>query len=210
MIKETKSTPSSVPYEEIPSVPRPGGMLKLNRNVAFLMLLMVCLASIHNQQLPDGETVLTAIQSTVDEEWDDSLGKITFVDHLVPETLAVFFQPEESYALTLPCSGPLSHAWETHAPYVSFKAEGTVSAVADGEVMSLSHDAQDQLSLRIRHDQGLESIYYHLASTPLREGDAVRAGDAIGVLQTGHHLVLDVRKSGLSIDPSAYFPAGLK
>ena len=205
MIKETEQITPTKPYEEIPSIPRPGGMLKLTRNTAFLMLLLVCLASIHNQQLPDGRTVLTAVQSTVDQEWDESLGRITFVDNMMPQTLSVFFQEEETYSLSLPCNGTLVHLWETHAPYVSFDTAGSVLAIADGEVMSLSHDSTDQLSLRIRHENGLESVYYHLASTPLREGDMVSSGDAVGSLQEGHNLVLDVRRNGLSIDPVAYF-----
>ena len=205
MIKETERVTPLPPYEEIPSVPRPGSMLKLTRNTAFLMLLLVCLASIHNQQLPDGRTILTAVQSTVDQEWDESLGKITFVDNMMPQTLSVFFQEEQDYSLSLPCSGTLVHAWETHAPYVSFNAKGAVTAIADGEVMSFSHDSTDQLSLRIRHENGLESVYYHLSSTPLREGDLVSAGDTVGVLQAGHNLVLDVRRNGLSIDPLTYF-----
>ena len=205
MIKETEQITPTKPYEEIPSIPRPGGMLKLTRNTAFLMLLLVCLASIHNQQLPDGRTVLTAVQSTVDQEWDESLGRITFVDNMMPQTLSVFFQEEETYSLSLPCNGTLVHLWETHAPYVSFDTTGSVLAIADGEVMSLSHDSTDQLSLRIRHENGLESVYYHLASTPLREGDMVSSGEAVGSLQEGHNLVLDVRRNGLSIDPVAYF-----
>lgn len=205
MIKETEQITPTKPYEEIPSIPRPGGMLKLTRNTAFLMLLLVCLASIHNQQLPDGRTVLTAVQSTVDQEWDESLGRITFVDNMMPQTLSVFFQEEETYSLSLPCNGTLVHLWETHAPYVSFDTAGSVLAIADGEVMSLSHDSTDQLSLRIRHENGLESVYYHLASTPLREGDMVNSGETVGSLQEGHNLVLDVRRNGLSIDPVAYF-----
>lgn len=205
MIKETEQITPTKPYEEIPSIPRPGGMLKLTRNTAFLMLLLVCLASIHNQQLPDGRTVLTAVQSTVDQEWDESLGRITFVDNMMPQTLSVFFQEEETYSLSLPCNGTLVHLWETHAPYVSFDTAGSVLAIADGEVMSLSHDSADQLSLRIRHENGLESVYYHLASTPLREGDMVSSGEAVGSLQECHNLVLDVRRNGLSIDPVAYF-----
>ncbi|MBQ9943720.1 MAG: M23 family metallopeptidase [Clostridia bacterium] len=205
MIKETEQITPTKPYEEIPSIPRPSGMLKLTRNTAFLMLLLVCLASIHNQQLPDGRTVLTAVQSTVDQEWDESLGRITFVDNMMPQTLSVFFQEEETYSLSLPCNGTLVHLWETHAPYVSFNTAGSVLAIADGEVMSLSHDSTDQLSLRIRHENGLESVYYHLASTPLREGDMVTSGEAVGSLQEGHNLVLDVRRNGLSIDPVAYF-----
>lgn len=207
MIKETQLSSPKKTYEEIPSFPRPGGMLKLNRNVAFLMLLLVCIASIHNQQLPDGQTVMTAVQGAVDEKWDDSLGKITFVDALVPETLSVFLQPETTYELTLPCSGQVVHSWEKNAPYLSFDMQSKdVFAVEKGEVMSLSPDAAGCISLRIRHDDGLESVYYHLASAALREGDVVQAGQMIGTAADSQHLVLDVRRNGLSIDPTAYFP----
>lgn len=206
MIKETKVLPTETPYEEILPLRKTSGLLKLNRNVAFLMLLLVCLASIHNQQLPDGRTVLTAVQSTVDTPWQEDLGKITFVDHLVPETLSVFFSETHPVSLALPCSGSLAHAWEEHAPYVSFDLqEPDVQAVAEGEVMSLSHTADDQLSLRLRHSNGLESVYYHLASVSVQEGDEVRAGQAIGAVAAGHNLVLDVRRNGTSIDPAAYF-----
>lgn len=210
MIKETQQIPPEKipPYETIPFQKRPSAFLKLNRNLAFLMLLMVCLASIYNHQLPDGQTVLTAIQSTVDDDWDESLGKITFVDNILPETLAVFFADDQTPALSLPCNGSLSHLWETHAPYISFiPASPDIWAVADGEVMSLSSGAGEDLTLRIRHEQGLETVYYHLSHVAVQEGDEVSAGDTIGQVASGHNLVLDVRKNGLSVNPTAFFAA---
>ena len=91
MIKETKPQSAPAPYEELPPPPPKSSLMKLNRNTAFLMLLMVCLASIHNQQLPNGKTVLTAVQQTLDSPWQEDLGKITFVNSLMPESLSVFF-----------------------------------------------------------------------------------------------------------------------
>ena len=205
MMKETKNTP----YEEVPPAPSSGIFLKLNRNLAFLMLLLVCLASIHNQKLPDGRTVLTAVQSTLDENWEESLGKITFVDHLMPETLAVFLDASAPANLSMPCNGTLSHLWEDAAPYLTFAPqEPTARAVADGEVMSLSHGADDTLSLRIRHGDGLETVYYQLSHVSVSEGDQVLSGHAIGTIAEGEQLVLDVRKNGLSVNPLSYF-AGL-
>lgn len=202
MIKETKN----IPYEDVPPAPSSGIFLKLNRNLAFLMLLLVCLASIHNQKLPDGQTVLTAVQSTLDENWDESLGKITFVDHMIPQTLAVFLDASAPVHLSLPCNGTLSHLWEDAAPYLSFApSDSAAFAVADGEVMHLSHGADDTLSLRIRHENGLETVYYQLSSVSVSEGDHVAAASPIGQIKNGSELVLDVRKNGLSVNPLTYF-----
>ena len=74
--------------------------------------------------------------------------------------------------------------------------------MADGEVMNISHTSEGALSLRIRHDNGTESIYYHLAEVFCREGDAVKEGDTLASIQEGENLLVDVRKDGLSIDPS--------
>lgn len=204
MIKE--HTPVSC--KEIPSPKAPSPFLKLNRNLAFLMLLLVCLASMHNQQLPNGQTVLTAVQSTLDENWDEGLGKITFVHHLLPETMAVFLeQPLTPPSLSLPCLGTLSHPWESHAPYISFiPSDDGAFSMADGEVMSLSCGANGSHSLRIRHEGGYETVYYHLAETSVSEGEIVQAGSTIGRIGEDMQLVVDVRKDGLSINPLSLLP----
>ena len=77
--------------------------------------------------------------------------------------------------------------------------------MADGEVMSISRTSEGALSMRIRHDHGLESIYYHLSEVFCREGDTVKEGDTIASIMENENLLLDVRKDGLSVDPSAYF-----
>lgn len=206
MIKETQTKVPAPPYEEIPQSKQQNGLMKLNRDVAFLMLLMVCLASIHNQQLPNGQTVLTAVQQTVDGQWEEDLGKITFVNSLMPESLSVFFAQPVQAALSHPCFGQMVHRWSDTSPYLSFLPESqNALCTADGEVMSISHASDDSLALRIRHDNGLESIYYHLEEVFCREGDIVKCGDTVAKIVSGENLILDVRKDGLSINPTAYF-----
>ncbi len=205
MIKETK-TENPLPYEPVPPAVSDKISMKLSRNVAFLMLMMLCLSSIYNEQLPDGQTVLTAVQQTVDGEWDEHLGKITFVDGLIPDSIAVFFAQPGNEELLLPCLGTMNHAWSQESPYLSFTPENNAAlAIADGEVMAIAHTADDALSLRIRHDNGLESVYYQLEEVFCREGDVVKSGDTLATIRQGQLLLLDVRRDGLSIDPTAYF-----
>lgn len=209
MIKQFSSSPEHnqpQPYQPWPKENKPSPGQRLSRNTAFLMLLMVCLASIHNHTLPDGRTVLTAVQNSVDPSWDETLGKITFVDKLVPDSLAVFFAQPGEQTLSLPCDGQLVHPWSETAPYVSFQPETAAAlAVADGEVMSISHDAAEGLCLRLRHDNGLETIYYQLSQVFCREGDIVKQGDTIATLAPDTALVMDVRRDGLPADPAPYW-----
>ena len=67
---------------------------------------------------------------------------------------------------------------------------------------TLSANETLEIDLCIRHDNGTESIYYHLAEVFCREGDAVKEGDTVASIQEGENLLVDVRRDGLSIDPS--------
>lgn len=65
--------------------------------------------------------------------------------------------------------------------------------------------------VRIRHDNGMESVYGHLHSTRVREGMRVRAGEPIGRqggsgLATGEHLHFELHVDGESVNPLHYLP----
>jgi hypothetical protein len=65
---------------------------RLARNLALAGMLAITIAAMRNAELPTGTTVLTAVQQMIDNEWDDHLGKISFVGRFLPETVAVFFE----------------------------------------------------------------------------------------------------------------------
>ncbi len=56
----------------------------------------------------------------------------------------------------------------------------------------------------MRHEDGLESLYYNLASVNVREGDEVSAQTCIGTALTGRQALLEVRRAGRPIDPAPF------
>ena len=207
MIKRVAGTaPEKQPEQpEITYLPsdRPRWGERLARNVALAGLLMVTVAAMRNAELPSGGTVLTAVRQMIDGEWDGgALGKISFVGSFLPETVAVFFESAPDAALTAPCFGSLSHAWTAEEPYLGYASQDKrVYAVAPGQVMSVYHGPEEEYILRVRHDDGLETMYYALASIFVSEGDAVSASTCLGqALPEG--VVIEVRRAGRAIDPT--------
>ena len=176
---------------------------KLARNCAFVGILTLMVVSVRNAQLPTGQTVLTAVQEMIDASWDSSLGKISFVSNLLPESMAVFFESDLNAELTAPCFGPVVHAWSEKEPYLGYSAtNGNVYAVSTGQVMSVAHGLEEERVVRVRHDNGLESLYYNLASVNIREGDEVSAQTCLGTALAGRQALVEVRRAGRAIDPT--------
>ncbi|MBR4537443.1 MAG: M23 family metallopeptidase [Clostridia bacterium] len=176
---------------------------RLARNLALAGMLAITIAAMRNAELPTGTTVLTAVQQMIDGEWDDHLGKISFVGRFLPETVAVFFESAPDTELTAPCFGSLTHAWTEQEPYLAYEGEDKrVFAVAAGQVMSVSHGPEEEYILRVRHEDGLETMYYNLASAAALEGDMVTSATCLGEALPGG-AVIEVRRAGRAIDPTS-------
>ncbi|MCF0223629.1 MAG: peptidoglycan DD-metalloendopeptidase family protein [Fibrobacter sp.] len=62
----------------------------------------------------------------------------------------------------------------------------------------------------IDHENGLSTLYAHLASWKVKEGDTVKAGDTIGIggnsgRSFGAHLHFEMKYNGIYIDPATVF-----
>ncbi len=188
---------------------------KLSRNAALAALMLLSIVSIRNAQLPSGQTLLTAAQTILDPEWDETLGKIDFVGHFFPETVSVFFETDiEKYRLAAPCtSGRLVHVWSEKEPYLGYKSPdgSTVYAVGDGQVMSLSHGMEEENIVRVRQEDGLEILYYNIATLSIQEGDEIKQGQGIGSILAEKETVIEVRRNGMPVNPTAWIhEAGTK
>lgn len=82
-----------------------------------------------------------------------------------------------------------------------------VVAVSAGKVTEVKEDALWGKTITIDHDHGITSTYCGVTAT-VKEGDTVKAGDAIGVLSdipcellSGHHLHLEIAVNGETVDP---------
>jgi len=67
------------------------------------------------------------------------------------------------------------------------------------------------LHVVVRHGNGVETMYAHLADVVVGQGQVVAAGTVLGHegssgLSTGPHLHFEVREAGVAVDPTRIFP----
>lgn len=190
--------------EFLPPTPKLRFGERLARNLALAGMLVLAVTAVRNAQLPSGRTVLTAVQNMIDANWDESLGKISFVSNLFPETVSVFFASSPQAELTAPCFGTLAHAWTMGEPYLGYAAtDKMVYALSAGQVMSQAHGPGEERILRVRQEDGLEVLYYNLAEIAVEEGDSVTEKTCLGQALENAQVVVEVRRDGRAIDPTA-------
>jgi murein DD-endopeptidase MepM/ murein hydrolase activator NlpD len=81
-----------------------------------------------------------------------------------------------------------------------------VRASGGGTVAAAGYDADYGLFVLLRHPSGYETMYGHASRLLAAEGDAVQAGQVIGLSgnsgrSTAPHLHFEIRRDGKSLDP---------
>lgn len=90
------------------------------------------------------------------------------------------------------------------------KTDAVIKATADGTVIFADWSYEGGYIIGIQHSSNIISVYKHNASLLCREGDIVRAGDAIAVLggggstSTGPHLHFELWFKGMALNPEYY------
>jgi murein DD-endopeptidase MepM/ murein hydrolase activator NlpD len=97
-------------------------------------------------------------------------------------------------------------ALHTGVDLIPTSSDLTVRAVKAGTVIVARYHPDLGNTVVIRHDRGIETVYGHLASFKVREGDQVAQGAAIGVVgntgaSTGTHLHFEVLVGSYHLDP---------
>lgn len=86
-----------------------------------------------------------------------------------------------------------------------------VRAASSGTVSRAGYSYSLGRFVKIRHTQGYQTVYGHLARYQVRQGQRVDQGQVIGYegstgRSTGPHLHFEIRKNGKPVDPSSYLP----
>lgn len=180
---------------------------RLSRNIAVAAALVVVLAALSRaDQGTPAQAVFSALRDGVSMEWDESIGKLTFVDNLLPQAVREVWVEQDSSVISMPMQGEVISAWSRNEPYIEIlSSSDEAHAVLSGEVMALAHGLDEELIVRIRHDNGMESIYGNLQACFIAEGDRVNEGDVIGKTVGGGALSFELRRGGVPIDPTALF-----
>ncbi len=106
---------------------------------------------------------------------------------------------------------PIHRIVKMHKGVDLIAKRGTViRATASGVVTKSGGRSGYGIMVRIDHGEGYETLYAHLSSVLVSEGDIIKKGDVIGLvgstgLSTGPHLHYEVIKNGRNVDPMNYF-----
>ena len=92
--------------------------------------------------------------------------------------------------------------------------EGTrINAFADGEVIQVGENEDHGLFVRIRHKNGVESLYAHCSRVTVEQGAQILVGEQVASVgstgrSTGAHLHFELQLGGVGLDPLHYIRPG--
>jgi len=173
----------------------------LVRNMAVVGCLVLVVTAVRNSSLPESKSVFEAVQASAGMQWDESLGKLSFVNAILPPEIQEVWSETSSLTLNLPVDGMVVHAWTAKEPYLLLEGEKVVFSVAAGEVMSVSHGMDEEQIVRIRHEGGAETIYGNLEKCLVEAGDHILAGTEVGTVLSGRPLAFELRMNGKPTEP---------
>ena len=139
---------------------------------------------------------------TMHIDLDESIGSLSFVRNLMPESALVFLNLSGESELAVPVEGEVSHAYSESQPWLMFSCTiGTdVVAAADGTVTAVSELSGGTTGILIDHGSGLESVSAYLAEACVQPGDVVRRNQKIGTSESS--IYFELRENELSVDPT--------
>lgn len=113
-----------------------------------------------------------------------------------------------------PTRGMISSGFDANQKHfgvdIAANPNESVLATLDGTVILSTYTAETGYVIQVQHSQNMVSVYKHCGSLLKREGEIVKAGEAIALVgntgekTTGPHLHFELWNKGRAIDPSKY------
>ncbi len=182
---------------------------KLLRNTAVACALLLTVMALKNVDQPWSRQAAEGIRQamTMRVDWDETLGRLSFVRAIVPDTALVFLNMGENTDLIVPVNGEISHQFSEQQPWLEYRctSEEAVCAAAEGTVTAAGQGAGGDWIVLIESSGGMETVYGYLAKVYVKVGDAVEAGQQIGLTaqKSDSRLYFELREDGQSVDPTA-------
>lgn len=177
---------------------------RLLRNSFLACAVLLGILALGNVQQPWAKKAADGIEKalTMKVDLDESLGQLTFVRKLMPESAQVFFNLSADHPYALPVQGELSHAYDSDQPWLMFSCapDAPVCAIADGVIAAVSPLSDGSYGVLIDHGSGLESVTACLKEARMQVGDEVLRGGTIGA--AAESVYFELRQSDAPVDPS--------
>lgn len=176
---------------------------RLLRNSCVACAVLLGVLTLGNLEQPWAVNASRHIEQalTMHIDLDQSLGQLSFVRKLVPESALVFFDLGSGHEFCLPVRGELSHAYTSAQPWLMFACDesSTVCSIADGSISAVSTLSDGSIGVMIDHGNGMESVYANLQDVQLQPGEQVPKGGAIGTCDPS--LYFELRQNGAPANP---------
>lgn len=108
-------------------------------------------------------------------------------------------------------SDPFSGERAEYHPGIDFKGHygDAVKCTANGRVVSAGWAGGYGNCVRVKHNNGFETVYGHLSRITVKVGQTVNVGDKVGQVgstgrSTGAHLHYEVRQNGKPVNPTKF------
>lgn len=167
---------------------------------ALMCALVLLLSALQDKRA--GESY--ALNSTEEEPFDETLGKLKFVE--LPGILEVF-AAEDKFEVKLDYDAAELIGDDTTLMFVSAAAQ-TISLPVGGRVKAIGEDAELGAYVCVVAANDSEFQYYGLSSIAVEEGQTLRALDSLGVIEAGESLFIKVNVSGRPENPTEFFDVG--
>lgn len=185
--------------EEKPQPPRQGQLLaKLTRNVAVATALLLGVVTLRGTSA-NGGNLVQAVKEIVQSEWDQNVGRLTYVSGSLADSIQVFGAGKQEWLC--PVAGDAALTVSAMNSALCYENAGDIYAVAAGEVTQIAHDDDERYIVRVFHQDGLTTVYYGLDRCAVREGDPVTEDTVLGV--SSHAFAFEAQKFGRSINIAA-------
>jgi murein DD-endopeptidase MepM/ murein hydrolase activator NlpD len=152
-----------------------------------------------------------------DEEMSDKDVYMAYDSYLTKVVTAVAFTPmgyPRISSLTSRFgyrSDPFSSSRAEYHPGIDFKGNygDAVKCTANGRVVSAGWAGGYGNCVRVKHNNGFETVYGHLSRITVKVGQTVTVGDKVGQIgstgrSTGAHLHYEVRQNGKPVNPTRF------
>jgi len=177
---------------------------RMLRNSCLACAALLGILALGNIQQPWAIKASSAVEKalTMEIDLDESLGQLSFVQRLMPESALVFFNLDSGHALAAPVEGELLHLYSADQPWLMFSAEAgtSVRAARDGTVAAVSPMSGGGWGVLIDHGEGLESVTACLADVSVQAGDSIARGSKIGTAD--ENVYFELRQSSEATDPT--------
>ena len=177
---------------------------RLLRNSCIACAVLLGVLALNNIDRPWAQKTAGSVEKalTMKIDLDQSIGQMSFVQKIMPESALVFFNISGETDILKPAEGTLTHAYSDLQPYLMFECtdKTPVYMPMDGTVAAASSLSDGTWGILVDHGGGIESVVAGMREISIASGDKLGQGEQIGI--SGDKIYFELREAGNAVDPT--------